>query len=110
MRLAAYRRGFDVVGVSVDDFMPWISAAGKAAGGLSGGFASGLTGGALDLARGGGKKSASTASEVKKAVAEEERKRAQAASARTTRILLYGTLGVLGVGVVGATVWAIARK
>ena len=116
MKFAAYKRGFEVVGVDMSDFTPWIATVGKVAGGLTGGFASGLTGGALDLTKqgkGGGKPASSTEAEIKKALEAEQRKQALAkaeASARTTRLLLYGTLGVLGVGVVGTTIWAIVRK
>lgn len=82
-----YDAGAEVLGdgMDVSSFVPWLSA---------------FTGG------GSAKKGPSTEEAVKKAV-EEERKR-EAESRRRT--LLYGAGGLLGIGVVGAGAYFIAKK
>lgn len=78
-----------VLGLGVGDFVPWLNIVGKVAGGVGGG--------GDDKA----KSDAATALAIKKALEEQEAKRAREkaeAEARTTRMILYGVLGVTAVG------------
>jgi hypothetical protein len=112
VRFPSYSRGFDVVGLDASDFMPWVATVGKVAGGLTGGFASGLTGGALDLAKnkGGG---TTTEQQIAKALEAEKQRQAQAkaeADARTTKILLYSVVGLVGIGTTAFVAKAVFGK
>jgi hypothetical protein len=84
-------QGVDVLGagLGVGDFVPWLNIVGKVAGGLGGG--------GDDKA----KADAATAIAIKKALEEQAAKQAREkaeAEARTTRMILYGVLGVTAVG------------
>lgn len=86
----SYLQGLDVLGgLGVADFVPWLSTISKVAGGLGGG--------GDDKA----KSDAATAAAIKKALEEQAAKQAREkaeAEARTTRMILYGALGVTAVG------------
>jgi hypothetical protein len=93
-----HEAGLDVLGagLGLSDFVPWLGAVGKIAGGL--------TGGGSDT---------STKDAIAKAVAAEKQKqeiaKAQAEAAKT-RAILYVALGVVGVAGLGTAMYFITRK
>jgi len=100
--MSAYKRGLEVLGDGVGDFLPFLNIVGKVAGG-----AGGLTGGGSPA--GGAAKSepskADVEAAVQKAIEQDRAKQARAkevakaeASAKTTQLLLVSILGVLGLG------------
>ena len=99
-----HEAGMDILGgVSAGDFVPWL--------GLVGGIAGGL-GGAL----GGGTNTSSPEAQkaaVQKAVEAQKQKEALAKAqvdASRNKMLLYGTLGVLGAGLLTFTMMKLAKK
>ena len=96
----AYQKGLDVLGLGVGDFVPWLGVVSKAVGGLTGS-------GGDDK----DKSKAATEEAIKKAL-EQERVKQQAAKAEaqaaTMRMVLFGTLGAVGVG--GILFFALRKK
>jgi hypothetical protein len=96
-----HEAGLDILGgVGIGDFVPWLGVVGKLAGGLAGG------------SDGGSSPEAQKAA-VQKAIEAQKQKealvKAQADAARN-KALLYGTVGVLGAGLLTFTVMKLAGK
>jgi hypothetical protein len=100
-----YQHGLDIMGgVSFADVAPWLDVAGKGVGVFSSGVAAGATGGALSGARG-----RSTEEQVKKALEEQRARDRAEAQARTTRLVVYGALGIVGLSA-GIVAWKALKK
>lgn len=101
-----HEAGLDILGAtSASDFVPWLGLVGNIAGGLGGALGGGAAGGKAS--------SEAQAAAVQKAVEEQRRKEALAkaqADAAKSRMLLYGTVGVLGAGLLTFTVMKLAGK
>jgi len=101
-----HEAGMDILGgVGIGDFVPWLGLVGNIAGGL---------GGALGGGAAGGKTSPEAQkAAIQKAVEEQRRQAALAkaqADAARNKALLYGTIGVLGAGLLTFTVMKLAGK
>ncbi len=102
-----HEAGLDILGASAGDFVPWL--------GLVGGLASGI-GGALGgggMAGGGKPSPEAQKAAIQKAVEAQKQKEALAkaqADASRNKMLLYGTLGVLGAGLLTFTVMKLSKK
>ena len=92
-----HEAGMDVLGgVGVGDFVPWLGVVGKLAGGLAGG-------GSADDQK----------AAVQKAVEAQKQKEALAkaqAEASRNKALLYGTVGVLGAGLLTVLIMKLSKK
>lgn len=96
-----HEAGLDILGgMGVGDFVPWLGVVGKLAGGLAGGS----DGGSSPEAQKAAVQKAVEAQKQKEALA-----KAQSDAART-KALLYGTVGVLGAGLLTFTVMKFAGK
>lgn len=99
-----YQQGLDFMGVSFSDVAPWLDVAGKGAGILASGVAKGATGGAFSAGK------PSTEEQVRKALEEQRAKDRAEAQARTTRIVVYSVLGIVG-ATAGIVAWkTLTRK
>lgn len=98
-RLSRYERGLEMLGgdgLNIADFVPWLGTIGKIAGGIS-------------QTPTGDQKKQQQQVQLAQMQAEQARKKAEADAAKM-KMIVFGTLGVAGLGLAGLLTYLITRK